>query len=354
MIKLNVEYTYKQICDELGWSYQQSNNNTKKKQIKCIEESYDFYHPINPKTKKEKKSYCFTKQNKEPVLDDGRKNNGGLRKNAGRKNLITKEEFDYLWKVVASKAYELNDYYGREWLDKVYFANTLLFREFGFDYGYYLKKAKFEDNDKFVKFLFQDIVYEALKANTITKLCKRYGLPKNSLPKGILRSQSKKRINVLISDDDLLEQYNEFEAEGLKLLECESVIDAVKKEKYKKLIEYIQDKFERKKKYNVQKYNVIQITDFDIVFDNGKNFGHQNDEQKNKLDKYRTHFKEIIFASVEKSCMKRIEDKQNRYKYKLNNKQKALLRKYLYNMLGKEDDNAEIIEQEFEWLKLIA
>ena len=59
MIELQKEYTYTQICDELGWKYH-SGGDSKKAQIKEIESAYEFYHPINKKTHKEKKSYVFT------------------------------------------------------------------------------------------------------------------------------------------------------------------------------------------------------------------------------------------------------------------------------------------------------
>jgi hypothetical protein len=62
-LELNKEYTYSQICEIVGWKY--ADGNSKKAQIKEIESSYEFYHPVNKKTKKEKKSYIFTKQLKE-------------------------------------------------------------------------------------------------------------------------------------------------------------------------------------------------------------------------------------------------------------------------------------------------
>lgn len=61
MLELNKEYTYKQITKELGW-VEYSGGNSKKAQIKEIESAYNFYHPINKKTHKEKKSYVFTEQ----------------------------------------------------------------------------------------------------------------------------------------------------------------------------------------------------------------------------------------------------------------------------------------------------
>lgn len=73
-IELNKEYTYKQICEALGWDT--VNGNSKIAQIKEIEASYEYYHPISKKTHKEKKSYVFTKQLKEPVKPS-KKNCGG-------------------------------------------------------------------------------------------------------------------------------------------------------------------------------------------------------------------------------------------------------------------------------------
>ena len=64
MLELEKEYTYKEICKEFGWEIY-SGGNSKKAQIKEIESSFEFYHPINKKTHKEKKSYVFTKQLKE-------------------------------------------------------------------------------------------------------------------------------------------------------------------------------------------------------------------------------------------------------------------------------------------------
>ena len=53
MIELNKEYTYKQIIELLGWKVQ--TGEAKKAQIKEIESCFEFYHPMNKKTHKEKK-----------------------------------------------------------------------------------------------------------------------------------------------------------------------------------------------------------------------------------------------------------------------------------------------------------
>ena len=79
MIELNKEYTYQEICKCLGWECY-SGGNSKKAQIKAIETAFKFYHPMNKKTHKEKKSYIFTEQVKEPVepIHGGSNNNKNI------------------------------------------------------------------------------------------------------------------------------------------------------------------------------------------------------------------------------------------------------------------------------------
>lgn len=73
MLELNKEYTYSQICEIVGWKIQKGNG--KLAQIKEIESCFEWYHPMNKKTHKEKKSYIFTKQLREPV-EPSRQNSG--------------------------------------------------------------------------------------------------------------------------------------------------------------------------------------------------------------------------------------------------------------------------------------
>ena len=60
-LELNKEYTYKQICEVLGWKYY-TGGNSKEAQIREIESAFEFYHPVNKKTHNPKCSYIFTKQ----------------------------------------------------------------------------------------------------------------------------------------------------------------------------------------------------------------------------------------------------------------------------------------------------
>ena len=98
MLELNKEYTYSQICEIIGWKIQTSN--AKKAQIKEIESCFEFYHPMNKKTHKEKKSYIFTKQLKEPV-EPSRQNNG-------KKSNDVIDFYDYI-------CFIFNDDYFDEW-----------------------------------------------------------------------------------------------------------------------------------------------------------------------------------------------------------------------------------------------
>ena len=101
MIELNKEYTYQQICEELGWKVQ--TGKSKQIHIKEIESCYEFYHPENKKTHKPKKSYIFTKQLKEPV-EPSRANNGGAR---NTKNITPMIQFI----KVALNEDDLNEFY---------------------------------------------------------------------------------------------------------------------------------------------------------------------------------------------------------------------------------------------------
>lgn len=85
MLELNKEYTYKEIIELLGW--EEKAGNSKKAQISEIESAYEFYHPMNKKTHKEKKSYIFTKQLRE-LVEPSKSNCGGSRNNKNIASMI--------------------------------------------------------------------------------------------------------------------------------------------------------------------------------------------------------------------------------------------------------------------------
>ena len=98
-IILNTEYTYSQICEIVGWKV--TTGNGKKAQIKEIESSFEFYHPINKKTHKEKKSYIFTKQLKD-LVEPSVQNNGGSNNN---KNITPM--MDYILRIASEKEFNV-------------------------------------------------------------------------------------------------------------------------------------------------------------------------------------------------------------------------------------------------------
>ena len=73
-LELNKEYTYPQICETVGWK--QTTGDSKMAQIREIEDANEYYHPINKKTHKPKKSYIFTKKLRD-LVEPSRQNNGG-------------------------------------------------------------------------------------------------------------------------------------------------------------------------------------------------------------------------------------------------------------------------------------
>ena len=88
MLELNKEYTYPQICKILGWKV--TDGNSKKAQLKEIESAYEFYHPINKKTHKPKKSYIFTRKIRD-VVEPSKSNCGGAHNTKNIQSMI-----DYL------------------------------------------------------------------------------------------------------------------------------------------------------------------------------------------------------------------------------------------------------------------
>lgn len=75
MIELNKEYTVKKSSEVLGWKYAKGNRHNAI--VKELESCFEWYHPMNKKTHKPKKSYIFTKQLREPVEPSRANNKGG-------------------------------------------------------------------------------------------------------------------------------------------------------------------------------------------------------------------------------------------------------------------------------------
>lgn len=105
MLELNKEYTYSQICEILGW--EQKAGNSKKAQLKEIEFAYEFYHPMNKKTHKPKKSYIFTRKICD-LVEPSKSNCGGAHNTKNIQSMI-----DYLQAKfnLDSEWYSFTDWY---------------------------------------------------------------------------------------------------------------------------------------------------------------------------------------------------------------------------------------------------
>ena len=69
-------YSYKEMCELLNENYY-TGGDSKKSQIKEWNRYFSYYHPINPKTKKESKKFTITEIFDTPKQkQDNRKNNG--------------------------------------------------------------------------------------------------------------------------------------------------------------------------------------------------------------------------------------------------------------------------------------
>lgn len=325
MIELNTkEYIYPMICKDVGWK--ESTGKQKQRQIKCIEESFKFYHPINPKTKKPKKSYIFTEMIKEPVLEGTW---GGKREGAGRKNQIPIDEFNLLWEMMCRDLYRKNNYAERSWTNKIYFTTFEMYKSFGFDYFKMMGKVNFDEKDKLARYIFEDIVIGALKPYTITRICNRYGFKKNSLPKGILRSYGSKsgKKEKKIDDDELLPIYNQYEKEELEKRKLKTLIQAVKKGCIEEINENIEVRFNiEHNKYNVRRLNMIKVEDIDWKKD-------VDASVYLDVEQAVYHFYDVVVDSIYNSIVNRIEHGE-KYKTQLNDNQKRLLKKYLFEMTG--------------------
>ena len=84
-LELNKEYTYPQICETVGW--EQTTGNSRIAQIREIEDAYEYYHPVNKKTHKPKKSYIFTMKLRD-LVEPSKSNCGGAHNTKNIQSMI--------------------------------------------------------------------------------------------------------------------------------------------------------------------------------------------------------------------------------------------------------------------------
>lgn len=297
MLKLNQEYTYKKICEELGWK--ESSGGQKQKQIKEIESSFEFYHPENKKTHKPKKSYIFTKQLKEPELRDKRITNGGVKK-------IPDTCFEYLFKCILLSGIEKNGYHQRGMMNDIYLSSSLIFKEFGFDVYKILHDVCPELNSDYIDVsqrkvvrLFQEMCINTVRTHTITRICRLLKYPANSLPKGILRKENQSSAHT-VPDDELLGYYDIYMKWFLDFYKLKSELAAVKCGKYFEITEAIKNEFaEHHKKYDVKKLNKITIESVNYVED----FEPESAVKLTLQDAFLRTMMGLILDKIQKRCL---------------------------------------------------
>lgn len=335
MIKLStedniIEYRYTRtnncegICEDMGWH--KTTGEAKQKQIMAIEDAFEYEHPINPKTHKPKTSWIFWKQLKEVELIDNRKNNGG-------KYYFPEEEFDYLLNCILFTGWNKNDYrQSNKTTDtnaniknnEIYLSNGLIYSEFGFPVYKYLNKIETDIGEEAKTYAwkkFKEICVDAVKSNTITRICNKYGFNKNNIPKGILRKQNKNS-DVLVPDDNRLNEYDERWSSIMKLHKCYNWSDVFSEDKYREIDYDVKKEFEKKEGiYGIKKYNKLTYS-----YDEYKEFANKFNISKKEL--YQYHFRKAVLVSIEKSVYNRITGAKN-YKIELSDEQKNKMSLYL-------------------------
>lgn len=330
MIEVNKIYTYPELCALRN----EKVKGGKSKQLQ-LQEWKRFFVWENITSQK----FLITKIYDTPLEKiDNRKNNGA-------KLNFTEEAFEYLFNCIIYLGQSRNEYFRRGNCAKVYITNSLIYAEFGLDIYAEFNNIKWNPKDEEVQELFRSICLDAVKSNSITRICKKLGYEKNSLPKGILRQEGKsgQAAKRLVQADDLLPQYNDYMKQCLEVNQCKTELQAIEKGIYFDIVSSIQKQFAEENLYGVRRYSVIEV--------------YLQEGFRYKLNKKRTHqnhFRDVVIQSIEKSVLRRI-DGSKAYKYELNEWQKNLIRNYLEQLLGTTSEplEAEEPEEELEWLNQI-
>lgn len=302
MIEFNTEYNYKDICNALGWSI--STGAKRQKQIRLIEESFEYYHPINKKTKKTKKSYIFTKQIKDI-------------KDTKRDTFINLYNY-----TVNIPHYQISVGNGYFLADTSHIYNAF----FGIDIFDKINKIKANNNQSLVIIsVFVDDMLSAIKNMTTIKICRYEKINKNTLPKSIVRC--KKRGAGLIEDYDLLSTYEQYEQDFVNLRHYDNLRDVFFRGNQKALNEYVQMQFK-------EDYGINGIKKVNRVPLNHKHYKYD----KNKIPAQQREYRLLLLNALTTKAHNRTHAKPNSYTFTLyTDKQKdtynhALM--CLYDILG--------------------
>lgn len=180
-LSLNKEYRYKDMMSDLGWN--ETTGYARKRQIAAIEDSFDFYHPLNERTGKPKKSYVFTGQKKQLELIDGRRDNG-------RTSAFPEYAFSLCLEMVLCNSCVIDPEKRGDMIDHLVFT-TDIYRTFGLDPYWVFSEMHRKRNDGIVLDIFKGMVLDAVRSNSLGRIARALGYPKNSLPKVVVYSKPK-------------------------------------------------------------------------------------------------------------------------------------------------------------------
>lgn len=300
IIKLNNEYTYTSAMNDLGW--ERSTGAQRQRQMSALLESFEYHHPISAKTGKVKtKSYVFTKQLKEPVLEDGRCRNG-------RTSELLSCEVGILVNYAISN-YSLTE--------PVKCANgnteyrlftTDVYRAFGLEPYALLNRMDYSSVDRIVQMIFEGIVIDAVRNNSTARLKRICGKTGGALKNGLVQKKIKAKDPKYgyVEADTYLDEYQaEFDAYmDDDLIGLYEVGEISRKGMYHSVDKVVMDRL-RKKTGNTALYkaNVIQMDAdrygarrWDSIFNVSRYLGAVN------------QFIRVVLRSIDRTVAKRRED----------------------------------------------
>ena len=163
---------------------------------------------------------------------------------------------------------------------------------------------------------------DAVKSNTVTRICKKMDYKKNVMPKGILRYENSKTKH-MVPDNELLDLYQYYMGMWLYFCKVRSELQAIERGYYLYIITQIQKWFAEDKKYGVRRYNriTIDMSEIEDFFPEDK-----------KVEELQKKLLRIIIESIIKSVSSRCTETKE-YKTKLKPEEKFLMVYYLTELL---------------------
>ncbi len=235
MLTLLKEYTYKQICQIFNWRVCKGNDSTKKKQMEEINRCYEYYHPMNPKTKKDKKSFIFTKKLHEINLTDNRADNGGKRDDSGRLTDVDFRAYSYLFTHYFVYNADDSQIFWEDNKPKIYFNKKDFVHFMGWTINIYKIFDYYNNDFDYGLDDFIDIVYHKVDYYTVNQL-KKFG----ALGKSV---QYYEENNNLIYNDKMLSKYNKVQASWIKRNNLGNIRTVISNHRYQEMIDYIKQCF---------------------------------------------------------------------------------------------------------------